>query len=133
MKKLEAIIRLEKYEKVKEALNEIGVNFFTFWDVRGCGLAKNSQMYRGVIYDTSHIERRMISIVVNDAFVNKTIGCILASASTGEIGDGKIFITEVADTVRIRNSERGPAAVYLQNENAGEEPSCGIEARFNLP
>ncbi len=114
MKKIEAVIRLSKYEQVREALKSIGVEFFSFWDVRGCGKDVVTQIYRGTVYDRSNIERRMISIVVNDAFVEKTVECILTHGSTGELGDGKIFISEIEEVVRIRTGERGPQAIYFK-------------------
>lgn len=114
MKKIEAIIRREKYEEVKNALGKIGVDFFSFWDVRGCGKTKDEHLYRGTAYSTDFIERRMLVIVVNNAYADKTVQCILKSAATGEIGDGKIFISEMEETVRIRNGDRGPGAIYLK-------------------
>lgn len=114
MKKIEAIIRREKFEEVKSALSEIGVDFFSFWDVRGCGKSRETQQYRGMVYPTEHIERRVLSIVVNNAYVDKTVRCILSAAATGEIGDGKIFISEIEQTIRIRNGEIGPGAIYVK-------------------
>jgi len=116
MKKIEAIIRRDLYEEVKEALNEVGVQFFSFWDVRGVGKAYDKKLYRGTEYDTSYIERRLLSIIVNDAFVDITIKTILKSAATGEVGDGKIFISPIDETIRIRNGERGPEAIYLKEK-----------------
>jgi len=112
MKKIEAIIRVDVYDELKKGLNEIGVEFFTFWDVRGCGKDTSQQMYRGTIYDTSHIERRMVTIIVNDVFVEKTVECILKYASTGTVGDGKIFVSDLNEAIRIRNGERGPSSIY---------------------
>ncbi|MBK8807918.1 MAG: P-II family nitrogen regulator [Bacteroidales bacterium] len=116
MKKIEAIIRRDLYEQVKDALNAVGVQFFSFWDVRGCGKAHDKKQYRGTEYDTSFIERRFLSIVVNEAFVDITVKTILESACTGEIGDGKIFISPIEETIRIRNGERGPEAIYLKEK-----------------
>lgn len=114
MKKIEAIIRRDKYEEVKDALGKAGITFFSFWDVRGVGQAHEAKQYRGTIYDTSYIERRLLSIIVNEAFVDITIKTLLESAATGEIGDGKIFISSIDETIRIRNGERGPEAIYLK-------------------
>lgn len=114
MKKVEAVIRRDKYEEVKEALKEAGIEFFSFWDVRGTGKDHESKQYRGTIYDTSYIERRLLSIICNDSFVDITINAILKSAATGDVGDGKIFISDVIETVRIRNGERGPEAIYFK-------------------
>lgn len=119
MKKIEAVIRREKYEDVRAALNEVGVEFFSFWDVRGVGKSKETQMYRGTIYDTSFIERRLVSIIVNDDFVDVAIDTILKSASTGEFGDGKIFVSDIIETVRVRNGDRGPEAISFKDPAKG--------------
>jgi nitrogen regulatory protein P-II 1 len=107
MKKIEAIIRKSKFRKVKEALHEVGVNFFSYWDVTGIGNEKEGHVYRGVSYSTSDIQRRHIAIVVNDDFEDITIKALLSSASTGEVGDGKIFVSDIKDTYRIRTGEKG--------------------------
>ncbi|KAA5827642.1 P-II family nitrogen regulator [Algibacter amylolyticus] len=107
MKKIEAIIRKSKYRVVKEALHEVGVNFFSYWDVTGLGNEKEGHVYRGVSYSTSDIQRRHLSIVVNDDFEEITIKTLLESASTGEVGDGKIFVSDVKDCYRIRTGEKG--------------------------
>ena len=107
MKKIEAIIRKSKYRVVKEALHEVGVNFFSYWDVTGLGNEKEGHVYRGVSYSTSDIQRRHIAIVVNDDFEEVTIKAILNSASTGEVGDGKIFVSDVNECYRIRTGEKG--------------------------
>ena len=107
MKKIEAIIRKSKFRRVKEALHEVGVNFFSYWDVTGLGNEKEGHVYRGVSYSTSDIQRRHIAIVVNDNFEEITINTILKSAATGEIGDGKIFVSDIKDAYRIRTGEKG--------------------------
>ncbi len=107
MKKIEAIIRKSKYSEVKKALHNIGVNFFTYWDVTGIGHEKQGHVYRGVAFSTSDIQRRFLSIVVNDDFAQPTIDAILESAKTGDIGDGKIFVFEIEDAYRIRTAENG--------------------------
>tara|TARA_R110002073_G_scaffold336287_3_gene531774 strand:+ start:1783 stop:2121 length:339 start_codon:yes stop_codon:yes gene_type:complete len=107
MKKVEAIIRKSKYRVVKDALHEVGVNFFTYWDVTGIGNEKEGHVYRGIAYSTSDIQRRYISIVVNDDFLDVTIKTILGTASTGEVGDGKIFVSDVLEGYRIRTGEKG--------------------------
>jgi nitrogen regulatory protein P-II 1 len=107
MKKIEAIIRKSKYDLVKEALHEVGVNFFSFWDVTGVGNEKEGHVYRGVAYSTSNIQRRYLSIVVNDDFAEVTINAIISSAGTGEVGDGKIFVSDIQETYRIRTGEKG--------------------------
>lgn len=115
MKKIEAIIRKTKFDEVKEALHEAGIEFFSFWDVRGIGKAVEERSYRGIIYDTSSIERVKLSIVVRDKNLQHTIDAILNSASTGEIGDGKIFVVDVIDAIRIRNKENGDQSLYLSS------------------
>ena len=107
MKKIEAIIRKSKYSDVKEALHDVGVNFFSYWDATGRGNEKEGHVYRGVTYSTSDIQRRFLSIVVNNDFEEVTIKAILEAASTGEVGDGKIFVSDVTDCYRIRTGEKG--------------------------
>ena len=107
MKKIEAIIRKSKYRVVKEALHEVGVNFFSYWDVTGLGNEKEGHVYRGISYSTSDIQRRYLSIVVNDDFAEQTIQAIINSAGTGEVGDGKIFVSDVEQSYRIRTGEKG--------------------------
>lgn len=107
MKKVEAIIRKSKFSTVKKALHEVGVNFFSYWDVTGLGNEKKGSVYRGVSYSTSDIQRRYLSIVVNDDFEEITVKTIIDAASTGEVGDGKIFVSTVEECYRIRTGERG--------------------------
>ncbi|MEW4923370.1 P-II family nitrogen regulator [Algibacter sp. 2305UL17-15] len=107
MKKIEAIIRKSKYSIVKEALHEVGVNFFSYWDVTGIGNEKEGHVYRGVKYSTSDIQRRYLSIVINDDFEAATIQAIIRSAGTGHVGDGKIFVSNIEECYRIRTGERG--------------------------
>ena len=107
MKKVEAIIRKSKFSEVKKALHEVGVNFFSYWDVTGQGNEKKGSVYRGVSYSTSDIQRRYLSIVVNDDFEEVTINTILEAATTGEVGDGKIFVSDVKECYRIRTGEKG--------------------------
>lgn len=107
MKKIEAIIRKSKYVEVKKALHNVGVNFFSYWDVTGIGNEKEGHVYRGIAYSTSDIQRRQLSIVVNDDFAEATVKAILSSAVTGEVGDGKIFVSEILESYRIRTGEHG--------------------------
>jgi len=107
MKKVEAIIRKSKYSAVKKALHEVGVNFFSYWDVTGLGNEKTGQVYRGVSYSTSDIQRRYLSIVVNDDFEEVTVNTILKEAATGNVGDGKIFVSDIKEVYRIRTGEKG--------------------------
>ncbi len=107
MKKIEAIIRKSKFSDVKCALHDVGVNFFTYWDVTGQGHEKEGHVYRGVTYSTSDIQRRYLSFVVNNDFEEATINAIIESAKTGDVGDGKIFVSDVKESYRIRTGEKG--------------------------
>ena len=107
MKKIETIIRKSKFDEVKEALHQIEVNFFSYWDVTGVGNEKQGHVYRGVSYSTTDIQRRFLSIVVSDPFLERTVEAILKSAYTGAVGDGKIFVSDVEETYRIRTREKG--------------------------
>ena len=112
MKKIEAIIRKTKFEDVKEALLAADIEWCSYYDVRGEGKMRQARIYRGVMYDTSSIERVLLNVVVRDKNVEKTINAIQEAARTGEIGDGRIFVIPVEDTVRIRTGERGDIALY---------------------
>tara|TARA_R100001369_G_scaffold26921_1_gene48636 strand:- start:31422 stop:31760 length:339 start_codon:yes stop_codon:yes gene_type:complete len=112
MKKIEAIIRKSRFSAVKKALHEKGINFFSYWDVTGLGNEKMGSVYRGVSYSTSDIQRRYLSIVVEDKFEEDTINAILEAGRTGEVGDGKIFVSEIAETYRIRTGEKGTETLY---------------------
>ena len=107
MKKIEAVIRKSKFNAVKDALHSVGVNFFSYWDVTGLGNEKTGKIYRGVSYSTSDIQRRYLSIIVNDDFEEVTINTLLDAASTGEVGDGKIFVSDINEAYRIRTGEKG--------------------------
>jgi len=111
MKKIEAIIRKSKFEDVKKALHQIEVNFFTYWDVTGVGNEKEGHVYRGITYSTSDIQRRYISIVVSNPFLERTVEALLKTAYTGMVGDGKIFVSDIVETYRIRTKESGTDAV----------------------
>ena len=119
MKKIEAIIRTSKFEEVKRALREVGIDFFSYWDATGVGneIKKGELSYRGTVYDTSYIPRQVLTIVVRDQNLKKTIDCIKKTARTGVIGDGKIFVSEVIESYRIRNDDEGDISLY----NKGEE------------
>ena len=107
MKKIEAIIRKSKFKEVKEALHSVDVNFFSYWDVTGLGNEQQGHVYRGISYSTAEIQRRYLSIVVNDDFVETTVKAILNAAATNKVGDGKIFISPVEEAFRIRTGEKG--------------------------
>ena len=112
MKKIEAIIRKSRFEDVKDALLKADIEWFSYYDVRGIGKTRQERIYRGVVYDTSYIERTLLSIVVRDINVEKTVKAIMEQAYTGEIGDGRIFIYPVEDAIRIRTKERGDISLY---------------------
>jgi len=116
MKKIEAIIRKTKFEEVKDALYEAGIEFFSFWDVRGVGQAREGRVYRGIVYDTGTIERTKLSIIVRDKNVEKTVQAILGSARSGEIGDGKIFIIPIEESYRIRTGEKGDESLFIKGK-----------------
>ncbi|MBQ0734270.1 P-II family nitrogen regulator [Aquimarina celericrescens] len=107
MKKIEAVIRRSKYRAVKEALHGKGVMFFSYWDVTGVGHEQKGSVYRGISYSTTDIQRRYLSIVVNDDFVEVAIAAILEAGKTGEVGDGKIFVSDIQEAYRIRTGEKG--------------------------
>lgn len=111
MKKIEAIIRKSKFDEVKKALHRIEVNFFSYWDVTGVGNEKQGHVYRGISYSTSDIQRRYLSIVVSDEFLERTVNAILESAYTGNVGDGKVFVSEMTEAYRIRTKENGHAGI----------------------
>lgn len=112
MTKIETIIQPSKLEAVKSALEEIGVEGMTVLEVRGHGRQKgHTEFYRGREYTVDLIPKIKIEMVVADDLVDKIIQAILSSARTGKIGDGKIFLSRIDDAVRIRNEERGEAAL----------------------
>jgi nitrogen regulatory protein P-II 1 len=112
MKKIETIIRTSKFEEVKTELKKIGIDFFSYWDASGVGneLTRGHHSYRGTAYDTQYIPRIIISIVLRDVNVEKTIDCIQKAAFTGEVGDGMIFSYNIEESVRISNGARGDAS-----------------------
>lgn len=114
MKKIEAIIRKSKFDEVKETLHESGIDFFSFWEVTGVGKARESRVYRGIAYDTSTIERVMLSIIVRDINLERTVNAIIRASKTGEVGDGKIFVSKVDESYRIRTGEQGDDSLYIK-------------------
>jgi nitrogen regulatory protein P-II 1 len=112
MKKIEAIIKPFKLDDVKEALTEIGVIGMTVMEVRGFGRQKgHTELYRGSEYTIDFLPKVKIEIVVADTLVGKVVETIIAAARTGSIGDGKVFVTPVEESVRIRTGERGEDAI----------------------
>jgi nitrogen regulatory protein P-II 1 len=112
MKKIEAIIRKEKFEEVRIALHEADIDFLSWWDVRGQGTERQERIFRGAAYDVSTIERINLSFVVRDINLEKSVNAILKSAYTGESGDGRIFISTIEQSIRIRTGERGSESLY---------------------
>ena len=112
MKKIEAIIRLSRFDKIRDALALIGINFFTLQDVKGFGLQKGEKMVdRGSVYDADYIARLQIDILTTDDMVDAVVDAIISSGKTGEVGDGKIIVYDVQEVVRIRTGEKGSEAV----------------------
>jgi nitrogen regulatory protein P-II 1 len=112
MKKIEAIIQPHKLEEVKEAIKGIGIDGMTVTEVRGHGRQKgHKEVYRGMEYQVDLLPKIKIEIVVPAARAEEVIGTLMAAARTGKIGDGKIFVFDVAEAIRIRNNDRGEAAL----------------------
>ncbi len=112
MTKLEAIIQPSRFEAVKEVLTELGVEGMTISDVRGHGRQKgHTEVYRGREYSVDLLPKIKLEIVLADNLVDAVVDSIVKTASTGKIGDGKIFISRVDEVIRIRNQERGVAAL----------------------
>ncbi len=107
MKKIEAIIRKTKFEEVKEALLSSDIDWFEYHDVHGIGQSRQERVYRGVQYSTDVIERVALTIVCRDQILEPTVQVILRVAHTGEVGDGRIFTSDVIDTYSIRTGESG--------------------------
>lgn len=112
MTKVEAIIRPDKLDNVKDALDEIGVKGITVISVMGAGKQRGrTQYYRGQEYVVNLLDKTKIETVVSEDMVEEVVEAIREAAQTGEIGDGKIFLTEVCDVIRIRTGERGESAL----------------------
>ena len=112
MKKIEAVIKPFKLDEVRESLSEIGVNGLTVTEVKGFGRQKgHTELYRGAEYVVDFLPKIKIELVVGDDIVDAAIEAIIKSAHTGKIGDGKIFVTNVEQVLRIRTGETGESAV----------------------
>lgn len=112
MKKIEAIIQPSRFDSVKDALLEIGVEGMTVMEVRGHGRQKgHTEVYRGREYTLDLVPKIKIEMILPDQRVDSVVEAILKTAKTGKIGDGKIFLSTVGDAVRIRNNERGESAL----------------------
>jgi nitrogen regulatory protein P-II 1 len=112
MKKIEAIIKPFKLDEVKNALNEIGVEGMTVSEVKGFGRQKgHTEIYRGSEYTVDFLPKIKIEAVLPDTLINAAVDAIVKSARTGKIGDGKVFVLPVEDTIRIRTDEHGDKAI----------------------
>ncbi|UCD34415.1 MAG: P-II family nitrogen regulator [Nitrospiraceae bacterium] len=112
MKKIEAIIKHFKLDEVRDALNKIGIQGMTVTEVKGFGRQKgHTEVYRGVEYEVKFLPKIKVGVAVDDDRVGAVLTAIQDNARTGEIGDGKIFIYNLEDVVRIRTGERGSAAL----------------------
>ena len=112
MKKIEAIIKPFKLDEVKDALNEIGIKGITVVEAKGFGRQKgHTELYRGAEYVVDFLPKVKLEVVIEDALLERAIEAIQRAAQTGRIGDGKIFVSEVADVIRIRTGESGALAV----------------------
>ncbi|WP_029087298.1 P-II family nitrogen regulator [Brevundimonas aveniformis] len=112
MKKIEAVIKPFKLDEVKEALQDIGVQGMTVLEAKGYGRQKgHSELYRGAEYVIDFLPKLKIEVIVADDMVTPVTDAIIAAARTGKIGDGKIFITDVIDVIRIRTGESGSQAI----------------------
>jgi nitrogen regulatory protein P-II 1 len=112
MKKIEAIIKPFKLDEVKEALHGIGIQGMTVTEVKGFGRQKgHTELYRGAEYIVDFLPKIKVEIALADELLKKAVDAIVQAANTGRIGDGKIFVLDVEETIRIRTGERGPDAV----------------------
>ncbi len=112
MKKIEAIIKPFKLDEVKDALAEIGIQGLTVTELKGFGRQRGHiELYRGAEYDISFVPKGMLEVIVADSDLERVIETIKTRALTGKIGDGKIFVTTLDETVRIRTGETGDAAI----------------------
>ncbi len=112
MKKIEAIIQPFKMEEVKEALKNIGVDGMTISEVRGHGRQKgHKEVYRGQEYNVDLLPKVKFELVIQDARLEEVVECVTNAARSGKIGDGKIFVYDVGEAIRIRNGDRGELAI----------------------
>lgn len=112
MKKIEAIVRVHKLDDVKQALVSVGLHGITVSEVRGYGRQRgHSETYRGAEYQIDFVPKVKIELAVSSQLAPKAISAIVAAAKTGEVGDGKIFVTELAEVIRVRTGETGMAAL----------------------
>ena len=112
MKRIEAIVRPSKVDEVKEALTQVGASGMTVTEVKGFGRQKgHRELYRGAEYVVDFVPKARVEVVLPDELVPQAVEAIVRAARTGKVGDGKIFVTEVAEAVRVRTGERGDLAL----------------------
>jgi nitrogen regulatory protein P-II 1 len=132
MKRIEAIIRPSKLDEVKEALSEAGVVGMTIYETKGFGrTGGRREVYRGSAYVVDFVPKIMIDIVAEDELVATILETIQRSARTGKLGDGKIFISDMLDAVRIRTGERGNAAIRDLPSVNGSQPGRPLPRTLN--
>lgn len=107
MKKIEAIIRKTRFDEVKEALLNADIDWFEYYDCHGIGQSRQERIYRGVVYSTDMIERTHITVICREQFVESTIKVFLEAGHTGQVGDGRIFLSDMIDCYSIRTGEHG--------------------------
>ena len=112
MKKIEAIVRHHKVDDIKEALVGVGLQGMTITEVRGFGRQRgHTETYRGTEYRVDFVPKVKIEIVVGDEMADKAVSAIVGAAKTGQVGDGKIFVSDLAEVIRVRTGETGKAAI----------------------
>lgn len=112
MKKLEIIIRPGMFEKVRDMLSELGIHGLNYTDIKGFGRQRgHTEVYRGTIMQVDCLPKVKVEIVLHEDMLESVISAVVATARTGQVGDGKIFISDVEDAIRIRTGERGDAAL----------------------
>lgn len=112
MKKVEAVIKPFKLDEVKDKLNEIGIKGITVSEVKGFGRQKgHTELYRGAEYEVNFLPKVKLEILIPDGLLDDVVSAIMKTAQTGNVGDGKIFVTDLIDVVRIRTGERGEDAI----------------------
>ncbi len=112
MKKIEAIIKPFKLEEVKDALSEIGIDGMTVTEVKGFGRQKgHTEIYRGSEYTVDFLPKIKVEVVMDDGAVEGAVAAVIRAAKTGKIGDGKVFVTDVGQAIRIRTEEKGQKAL----------------------
>src|ERR1700760_2835651 len=130
MKKIEAIIKPFKLDEVKNALHEVGITGMTVSEVKGFGRQKgHTEVYRGAEYVIDFLPKLKVEVVLDDAIVERAVQAIQDSARTDKIGDGKIFVLQVEQAIRIRTGEQGPGAAGGGGAKTGRAPRPGVLAR----